>query len=118
DLNDFRRVDVFVGPVHFGNVYQAFHTFFQLCEAAVVGQVGNTGSYASAFRVTGFDSNPWVFAQLLQAQGNTIAFAIVLQDFYIDLIANIDDFRWMLDALPSHVGDVQQAIDATQIDEC
>ena len=65
-----------------------------------------------------FDSNPWIFAQLLQAQGNTIAFAIVLQNLYINLVANVDDFGRMLDALPRHVGDVQQAVNATQIDEC
>ncbi|KPW29715.1 hypothetical protein ALO95_05579 [Pseudomonas syringae pv. antirrhini] len=118
NLNDFRRVDVLVGPVHFGNVYQAFHAFFQLCEAAVVGQVGNTRGNAGAFRVASLDSNPWVFTQLLQTQGNTIALAIVLQNLHIDLVANVDDFRWMLDTLPGHVGDVQQAIDATQIDEC
>ena len=118
DLYDFRRVDVLVGPVHFGNVYQAFHAFFQLCEAAVVGQVGNTRGDASAFWVTSFDSNPWIFTQLLQAQGNTVTLAIVFQNLDIDLVANVDDFGRMLDTLPSHVGNVQQAIDATQIDEC
>jgi hypothetical protein len=61
-------------------VYQAFHAFFQLCEAAVVGQVGNTRGDASAFWVTGFDSNPWIFAQLLQAQGNTVALAIDISE--------------------------------------
>src|SRR5471032_1966638 len=53
-----------------------------------------------------------------QAQGDTVALTIVLQNLDIDLVANVDDFRWMLDTLPSHVGNVQQAIDATQIDEC
>ncbi len=99
-------------------MYQAFNALFQLSEAAVVGEVGNTSGDASAFWVTGFDSDPWIFTQLLEAQGNTIALAIVLQNLDIDLVANVDDFRRMLDTLPGHVGDVQQAIDATQIDEC
>ncbi|VVN58714.1 hypothetical protein PS685_02892 [Pseudomonas fluorescens] len=55
---------------------------------------------------------------MLQAQGNTIAFAIIFQNLDIDLVANVDDFGRMLDTLPSHVSDVQQAINATQIDEC
>lgn len=99
-------------------MYQAFHAFFQLCEAAVVGQVGHARNNAGAFRVTRLDSNPWVFAQLLQAQGNTVTLAIVLQNLDVDLVANVDDLGRVLDTLPGHVGDVQQAIDATQIHEC
>src|SRR5690606_34273399 len=109
DLYDLRRVDVLVGPVHFGNVYQAFHALFQLGEAAVVGEVGNLGHYAGVFRVTSLDGNPWIFAQLLQTQGNAVALAVELQHLDVDLVADIDDFGRMLDALPSHVGDVQQA---------
>src|SRR5690606_1936254 len=37
DLYHFGRVDVLVGPVHFGNVNQAFHAFLDLGEAAVIG---------------------------------------------------------------------------------
>src|SRR5690606_15029461 len=116
-LHDFARVDVFVGPVHFGNVYQAFNAFFQLSEAAVVGQVGDFGGNTGVFRVTSLDGNPRIFAQLLQAQRNAITLTIVLQDLDVDLVANVDDLGRMLDALPSHVGDVQQAINAAQVNE-
>src|SRR5690606_5224425 len=117
DLYDLRRVNVLVGPIHFGDVYQTFNAFFQLSEAAVVSQVGDAGHNASVLWVTSLDSNPWVFAQLLQTQGNAVTLAIELQYLDVDLIANIDDFRRMLDALPGHVGDVQQAVHAAQIHE-
>ncbi len=118
DLYDLRRVDVLVGPIHFGNVYQTFNAFFQLSEAAVVSQVGNTGHNAGVLWVTSLDSNPWVFTQLLQTQGNAVALAVKLQHLDVDLIANIDDLRRMLDALPGHIGDVQETVHAAQIDEC
>ena len=35
------RVDVLVGPVHFGNVHQTFHAVFDFHEGAVVGDVGD-----------------------------------------------------------------------------
>ena len=41
DVDDLRWVDVLVGPVHFGHVYQIFDVFFQFSEAVVVGQVGD-----------------------------------------------------------------------------
>src|SRR5690606_24995641 len=118
DLYDFRRVDVLVGPVHFGNVHQTFDTLFQLGEAAVVGEAGAAGHDAGVFRVTGLDGNPWVFAQLLQTQGDAVALAVELQHLDVDLVANVDDLGRMLDALPGHVGDVQQAVHAAQVDEC
>src|SRR5690606_34472545 len=52
NVNNFGWVDVFVGPVHFGNVHQAFNAFFDFNEAAVVGQVGNATSQFSTFWVT------------------------------------------------------------------
>src|SRR5690606_31087731 len=41
NLNDLGRMDVLVGPVHYGNANQAVHALFQLGEAAVVGEVGD-----------------------------------------------------------------------------
>src|SRR5690606_8653953 len=96
---DLRRVNVLVGPVHFGNVHQAFNALFQLGEAAVIGQVGDLGNNASVLWVTSLDSNPWVFAQLLQTQGDAVALAVELQHFDVDLVANVDDLGRMLDAL-------------------
>lgn len=87
-------------------------------EAAVISQVGYTTSQLGAFWVTFRDSNPWIFAQLFQAQGYTSTLAVELQHFNSDFIANIDDFAWVLNAFPSHVSDVQQAVYAAQINEC
>ncbi len=56
-------------------------------------------------------------AQLLQAQRHALAFAVELQDPHVDLFADLDDFGRMLDALPRHVGDVQQSVDAAQVHE-
>ncbi len=74
---------------------------------------GNTGT----FRVARFDGDPWIFAQLLQTQGDAVALAVVLQNLDVDLVANVDDLGRVLDALPGHVGDVQQTIYAAQVNE-
>ena len=116
--NNFAWVDVLVGPVHFGNVYQTFNTLFQLNKAAVVGQVGNVARNLGAFGEALLDVDPWIFTQLLQAQRNAVALTVELQNLNKDLVANIDDFTWMLDTLPSHVSDVQQAVNAAQINKC
>ena len=48
---------------------------------------------------------------------DALALAVELQDAHVDLLADLDHFGGVLDALPRHVGDVQQAVDAAQIDE-
>src|SRR5699024_2674348 len=118
NVNNFGRVDVFVGPIHFGNVYQAFNAFFDFNEAAVVGQVGHATSQFGTFRITFSDSYPRIFAQLFQAQRYTGTFAVELQHFNSDFVAHVDDFARMLNAFPGHVSDVQQAVNAAQINEC
>src|SRR5690606_22743556 len=117
-LYHFGWVNALVGPVHLGDVYQAFRTLLQLGEAAVVGQVGDSGLDDRVLRVTGLDGYPWIFAQLFQAEGYAVALAVVLEDLDLNLVAHIDDFARVLDALPGHVGDVQQAVYAAQINEC
>src|SRR5690606_21739425 len=45
------------------------------------------------------------------------ALAVELEHLDFDFLAHSDDFAGVLDALPAHVGDVQQAIDAAEIHE-
>ena len=54
----------------------------------------------------------------VSGRGYTSTLAVELQHFNSDFIANIDDFAWVLNAFPSHVSDVQQAVYAAQINEC
>ncbi len=116
-MHDLGRVDVLVGPVHLGHVNQAFDALFDLDEAAVVGNVGDLAEQPRARRVATRDVLPRIVAELLQAEADALALAVELEDAHFDLVAHVDDFRRMLDALPRHVGDVQQAVDAAEVHE-
>src|SRR5574344_1862717 len=118
NVHNLGRVNVLVGPIHFRHVYQTFNALFDFNEAAIVSQVGHATGQASAFWVTLSDSDPRIFTQLLQAQRHTSTLAVELQNLNSDFVANVDDFGRMLDALPSHVSDVQQTVNTAQIDEC
>ena len=116
-VHHLRGVDVLVGPVHLRDVHQAFDAVLDLHERAVVGDVGDLAEHAGVRRIAAGNVLPRIRAELLQAEADTRALAIELQDAHIDLVADLDDFGRMLDALPRHVGDVQQAVDAAQVDE-
>src|SRR5210317_1262464 len=96
---------------------QAFDTFLDFDKTTVVGDVRDLAEQTRAFRITAGNIDPGISTHLLQAERDTIALAIELQDFHIKLIANIDHFGGMLDALPGHIGDMQQTVDATEINK-
>ena len=54
---------------------------------------------------------------LLQAQGDLFLLVVDVQDLHFDFLVDGHHFRGMVDAAPAHVGDVQQAVDAAQVDE-
>src|SRR6185312_9714355 len=62
------RVDVLVGPVHFGHVHQALDAVLDLDERAVVGDVGDLAEHAGVRRVAPGDVLPRICAELLQTQ--------------------------------------------------
>ena len=99
-------------------MHQPLDARFDFHERAVIGDVGDLAESAGVGRVTARDVFPRIFAQLLETQRNTVALAVVLQHADLQFVADIDHFGRMTDAFPGHVGDVQQAVNAAQIDEC
>ncbi len=116
-MHDFGWVDVLVGPVHLGNVHQAFHTLFDFGKAAVVGEVGNRGHDPGTFRITTGDGYPRIVAQLLHTQAHPILFPVELEDLHVHLVTDANHLGRMTDTAPGHIGDVQQTVHTAQIDE-
>src|SRR6056300_331189 len=110
-------MNVFVGPIHLAHVYQTFDALFQLSKATIVSQVSNGSHNACVFWVAVLDLNPWIFTQLLETQAHTVTIAVELEDFNVNLLTHFNDVRRMLDPLPCHIGDVQQTVNTTQINE-
>ena len=116
--NNFGRVDVLVGPVHFGHVYQALDARFDLHKRTVIGDVGDLAEHAGALRVAPCNPGPGVVAQLLDAQRHTVLFLIEPKHFSGDFLTDCQHFGRVANATPRHVGDVQESVDSTQIDKC
>ncbi len=89
--DNLARIDVLVGPVHFGDVHQAFDTGFDFDERAVVGQVGDLAEQAGALRIAASQAHPRIFAQLLDAQGDAALFLVELEDLGFHFLAHLQD---------------------------
>ena len=115
--NDLAGMDVLLGPGHLGDVHQTFDPRLQLHEGAVVGDVGDAALELGADRVLGFHAFPRIGLQLLHAEADALGFLVEADDLDRDGLADLEGFGRVVDAAPRDVGDVQQAVDAAEIDE-
>ena len=96
---------------------QAFDARLQFHERAVVGDVGDAAVEAGADRILGLDALPRIVEQLLHAERDAVRLVIDLDDLHLHRLADIEHFGRVIDAAPRDVGDMQQAVDAAEIDE-
>jgi hypothetical protein len=114
---DLAGMDVLLRPGHFGNVDQAFDARLDFDERTVVGDVRNRAGDLLANRVLGADAVPRIGLKLLHAERDTMGFLVDADDLNLDGLTDRQDLRRMVDAAPCHVGDMQQAVDAAEVDE-
>ena len=62
-------------------------------------------------------SIPWVRSQLLQTKSDAFLFVIEVKDNDVDLLIELNHFMRIAYAAPRKVGDVDQTVYATQVDE-
>src|SRR5258708_40191095 len=93
-----------LGPRHFRDVDQALDAGLELDEGAVVGDVGDAALEARADRIFGLDALPRIVEQLLHAERDAVGLVIDLDDLDLDLLADIEHLRRMIDAPPADVG--------------
>jgi hypothetical protein len=60
---------------------------------------------------------PRVFLGRLQRQGDALAVHVDVEDLDGDLVADLDDLARVVDVLPGQLGDVDQTVDPTEVDE-
>ena len=96
---------------------QAFHTRFEFDERPVRHDVDHFAVDAVSDRVFGFNVVPRAGRELLHAERDFLPFPVDVEDFHFDFIVDFDLVRGMADAVPTHVGDVQQTVNASQINK-
>ncbi len=70
-----------------------------------------------ARRVFAADAFPRIGLELLHAEADALGLRVEADDLHLDLLADLQRLGRVVDAPPGDVGDVQQAVDAAEIDE-
>src|SRR5262249_46347194 len=71
----------------------------------------------AAHRILGLDVDPRAGRLVLEAQGDLLLVLVHGEDVDLELLVDVDDLVRVADPVPGHVGDVEQPIDAAQVDE-
>src|SRR5580704_5493232 len=117
DLQDLARVLDLLGPRHLADVDEALDARLELDERAVVGDRLHLAVHLLAGGERLFGVAPRVFLRLLEAERHALGLGVVLEDADGDLVAHLEELRRVVHPPPAHVRDVQQAVDAAEIDE-
>src|ERR1700733_215476 len=104
-------------PCHLAHVDQAFNALLQLNESAVVGHADDASAYVCTLRIAMLSVEPRIGCELLESKRDTLFIFVVLENFDLNLIADVNEILGMGQASPGHIGDVQQAIESAEIDE-
>ena len=72
---------------------------------------------ARADRILLGDVLPRVALELLEAERDALTLPVDVEHLDLELLADLHELGRMRDAAPRHVGDVEQAVDAAEIDE-
>src|ERR1043166_952513 len=115
--DDLARMHVLFGPRHFRDVDEALDAGLEFHERAVVRDVGDAPLVAGADGILRLDALPRVVEQLLHAERDAVGLVVDLDDLDLHLLADVEHLGRMVDAAPRDIGDVQQPVDAAEIDE-
>src|SRR4030095_16248411 len=95
DGHELRWMPHVAGPAHLADMDQALDARLQLHEGAVVGDAHDLALHPGTRRILLVHLLPGVFLELLAAEGDALALPIDVQDFYFNILTDLDHFRRM-----------------------
>src|SRR6185437_11960633 len=117
DGNQFAgMVDAF-GPAHLADVNQSFDAWFQFDEGTVAHDVDHFAGVLAVDRILLGSVGPRAGRLLLQTQRDLFFFAVHLDDEHFQFLVDVNHVVRVVHSSPTHVADMQQAIDTAQVHE-
>ncbi len=117
DSNQFARMVHSPCPRHFTDVDKAFDAVFQLNKGTIRQHIDDFALDDGIDRVLFADIFPRALGLLLQTKSDLFFVIVNVQDHDLDLFIDLHHLRRMVNASPAHIGNVQQTINTTEVDE-
>src|SRR6185369_13807722 len=117
DRDHLRRMLDPAGPRHLGDVDQTLDALLELDEGAVVLERDDLAAHHGAGHVLLGRAAPRILGDLLEAEADALGVGVELEDLHANVVADLEQLARVVDPAPAHVGDVEQAVDAAEVDE-
>ena len=104
-------------PAHFRDVQQSLNTRCNFNESTIISYNNNLSFDSSSLNEVFRHRIPWVSCQLFHTKRNSSLVVIKIENNHIQLLIQFDQFFRVIHAAPRHIRDVDQSIDATQINK-
>jgi hypothetical protein len=99
------------------DVDEAFDPFLDFDERAVRDEVRDLALDALAHGETALRLVPGILLRLLEAERHTLFLTVDVEDDGLHFLADLEQLARVAEAAPGHVGDVEQAVHAVEVDE-
>jgi hypothetical protein len=109
------QLDVALGQL--GDVDQALDAVVDAHERTERDELGDLARDDLTDRVGAGEVLPRVFLGRLQRQRDALAVHVDVEHLDGDLVADLDDLGRVVDVLPGQLGDVDETVDAAEVDE-
>src|SRR5690349_6284507 len=97
ELYHLGRMNILIGPIHFGNVASTFNPLFNLHERAIIRQIRHLAEQPGSHRVAPAQAYPGIISELLEPERNPALLLIELENLGLDFVAYAKNFGRMLD---------------------
>src|SRR4029079_7041688 len=114
DAHELRRMTNVARPAHLADVHEAFDARLELDERTVVRDRDDLPGDTRADRVLRRDVLPRIRLELLETERDALTLPVDVEHFDFELGADLHHLGRVGDPTPRHVGDVEQAVDATE----
>ena len=102
---------------HLGDVDQALDAVTEVDEGAKRHELRDGALDDGVDRVLLDERAPGILGGLLETEGDALAVEVDIEHLDLDLLADLDDLGGVVDVVPGELGDVDQAVDAAEVDE-
>jgi len=101
----------------FGDMYEALDAFLDLDEGAERDQLGDLSVDDLVDLAVLEHLLPWILLGLLETQRDALPLTVDVEDAHFDLLPDVQDLRRVVHVAPRQLGDMDEAVDAVQVDE-
>ena len=98
-------------------MHESLDARFQFDKGTVRHQIDHPPLDRFTDRILGFDTVPRIRHLLFDAEADALPVVVDVEHHHVEFLPDLQHFRRMVDAPPTHVRDVEQTVETVQIDE-